>query len=330
MNTPRIAIPLLAALLLLARPATGQEPAPGEGPPGIPAAMMIRAMFAESRPLTHPAQLALEEWEALGLTPEQVRRIRDLEEVMYRPLEAYTTRQMRDVQPLDFFLPVTQVDEDSLRAFFRRSAEESAEVVIGMRRAVDTLYALLDPGQRRTLRRLQEEEIARVREHAFGGARSADAALDWPCTAGSAAGGVNLSPRVQLTFVAESRGDSVELQAVFVGRAEDRLHGSSRLPPRPELPGAPERLSGGTMESWYMQYDERAHVAYVHRQPVPLGEDNVVLVDRVDLLHEPPVVVGTYRVPPLFTGGCPPGTDWRDLLRAHLEQVPEVRAFIGS
>ena len=330
MNTPRTVIPLLAALLLLALPAAGQEPAAGEGSPTIPTAMMIQAMFAQPRALTHPAQLALQEWEALRLTPEQIRRMRDIEEAMLRPLRESITRRMHDGHPLGFFLPGTPMDEDSLRASFRRSAEEDAAIMIGLHHAVDSVYAALDPGQRRTLRRLQEEEIARVREHELGGGQRAGAALHQPCTAGGSSGGMSLSPRVQLQYVAEYRGDSVELKAVFVGRAADRLHGSRRLPPRPELPGVPQGLAGGTIESWYMQYDERAHVAYVHRQPVTLGEDNVVLVDRVDLLHEPPVVVGTYRVPPLFAGGCPPGTDWVDLLRAHLEQVPEVRAFIGS
>lgn len=78
-----------------------------------------------------------------------------------------------------------------------------------------------------------------------------------------------------------------------------------------------------------MQYDKENHVAWVHDQKVPLGADNAVLVDRVDRLHERPEVVRTLRVPsPVFTGGCPEGVDWSDLLRAHLEQVPEIQAFI--
>jgi hypothetical protein len=78
-----------------------------------------------------------------------------------------------------------------------------------------------------------------------------------------------------------------------------------------------------------MLYDVEQHVAWVHTQRVQLGQDNVVLVHGVDRLHELPTVVGTLRIPPAFhTGGCPEGVRWTELLRAHMEAVPEIREFL--
>ncbi len=166
MKTQRAALSLFAALVLLAAPAAAQDPAPDEPPPGFPARMLIQAMFAEPSALAHPAQIAVREREALRLTPEQVRRMREIEEEMLRPLLASLT-ETRDRQPLGIFFPGAQVDEDSLRAAFRRTADENAAAMIGMVHAVDRVYAALDPEQQRMLRRLQEEEVARVREREF-------------------------------------------------------------------------------------------------------------------------------------------------------------------
>lgn len=317
---------VLAAFVLAAAPGLGAQ-TPGAGTPSLPPAM-LGPIGASGHAVPHPALLALQKWDTLGLTPAQVDRVRGVQAGMSAAFQAWAVEAMRDTALGSSMWTDTVVDEAAVRAALHRAADQQTDLVLSLLRARNQVYAVLDPAQQRLLRQFQADAVSR-------GGRFAGAAEgqrpERLCTTGSSSGGFQLSPRVAVQYMTQLHGDSARLEAVFVGRAERRLFGAAGLPPRPDLPGAPGSMSGGTIESWYMQYDPRAHVAWVHTRKVPLGGDNVVLVDRVDVLHEPPPVVGTARVPStVFTGGCRNGRELQDVVRAHLEKSPEIRAFMGT
>lgn len=172
-----------------------------------------------------------------------------------------------------------------------------------------------------------------------------DSAVILPC-AGNVSTTQTLSDRAGVvvlgTFSGDSiSGDSLNLVLVFIGRGArgwKRQPSGQRALVRPVLPESVGFLSGGSLGQLYMGHELGTNVAWVHDQKVVLDSFNVVLVDRVDSVGGPPMVVGKLRMPSyvaLQPGTCgqraqPQGLQWMDAVRAALLESPEIRAFAGS
>jgi len=215
------------------------------------------------------------------------------------------------------------IDEEEIRSILEQQAHAAAGLVLRLFEARDEVFDALTKEQRLKLR-----EAHRVR---YAQPTSSDAPVPptRPCVVGAASGGSRVSERVQLVYSVDFDGDSATIGAVFVGRADVRLHGSPSARGRPDLPDGPEFLSGGSMGFWHMGYDRKTRTAWVHTQEVPLGGANVLLVEGIDGVHELPRIAGVLQMSsPVFTGGCPPGRPWHQILVEELEKVPEIREFI--
>ncbi|MEJ2187267.1 MAG: hypothetical protein P8Z36_15250 [Gemmatimonadota bacterium] len=305
------AIALLSGILICAPTLEGQT---------VPA-VVLTAPYGVST--EHPADLALREWQRLGLTPRQVSKIQDIRD---RLTEA-ASPLLNVVQNQDHRLPAgvwwgaTKVDERKLRALFRETSERKADFFLRTIELGREVYELLDSRQRETLKALQREANARP--------LGASNRPPRPCVRGNASGGFTLSTQVMVAYSVEFAEDTAEIGVVWVGRGAHELHGTSSLPDKPVIPDAPESMSGSTMETSYLQYDRATHRAWLDTRRVPLSDDNVVLLDGIDRLQEPPDIVGTVRIPTkLYTGGCRGSMEWREILQAAIMNNERIRAFI--
>lgn len=272
----------------------------------------------------HPASLALELWDSLQLTPRQVQDIRGIQDRLEEVLFSLMVAAASSTPPLHALVwSDDSIGEEELRAVFERGAHAMASVVLGFFETRDEVFDVLTHEQGLKLR-----EAHRVR---YAQATSPDTPVPptRPCVVGSSSGGSRVSDRIHLTYSVAFDGNSATIGAVFVGRADVRLHESPSSRGRPELPDGRELTSGTSMGYWYMGYDRRTRTAWVHTQEVPLGDANVVLVDGIDGVHELPRIAGVLQMAsPVFTGGCPPDRPWQQILVEELEKVPEIRAFI--
>jgi|GEM_PF-2186428 len=315
------ALPLGVALLLGAAGLHAQDP-------GVPA-LRVDPSFLErfreaGEAIPHPVHLALKEWDTLALTPDQVEQVRRIQEEMHDGFDLWAEPVPGDPALTSALWGAAEPDEAAVRAALYRFADRQLAMVLRLSEGQKKLRAVLTPEQGVLLGELQVAAVTRAVE-----AREQERARVMRCTEGSVSGSGKRSDRVALQFTAEYLGDSARIQALVIGRAERRLHGTAKLSPRPSLPENAEIRGGGNLESWYVQYDERAGVVWVDTKKVPLGDGNVVLLDRIERLHEPPVVVGTTRVPStFFTGGCQDGRPMIEHLWDHLERIPEIRAFM--
>lgn len=271
----------------------------------------------------HPAPMAIGEWQRLGLSPEQVRQLRDAQDDMERAYLAFASA-MRDalVYPLVLW-ETREISEAELRVVADRKARQEVEFMLQLLKARDQVFEVLTEEQAVQLRELYREELKKMR----------DQAMDEPerhlCTHGGAGGGASLSPKAKMVYSVTFEGDSARIDALFVARAEDRLRGVSQLPPRPDLPA--HSLSGATAGRWYLMYDRKSGTAWIDDRAVGLHDDNVLLLHGIDSLHEPPSVVRTLRIPEMFyTGGCQDDQQWSDLLRDHVMGVAEIRSFVDG
>lgn len=313
---------MFAALLATAPCSAQTSPAPRATALNSATVARLFASASEQR-ISHPALLALEHWEELALTPAQVSRMRQIQEELGVAYMVLLNRQLSEPAPDSVWLSEKAIDEAAIRTTLRRQADEDADFTIHLLRLGQEAYRSLSPVQQRTLRTLHQEQASIAQQ---------PAAERTPrlCTSGGAGGGFQVNPRVAVVYSVDFYGDSARLGAVFVGRAREKLYSTPSVPRKPVLPESTGLLSGGTIGSWYMQYDERHHVAWVDTQKVELGPANVVLVDGVEILHQPPTVIATARIPErVFTGGCRGNVEFTDILRNQLESVPEVRAFMG-
>jgi hypothetical protein len=86
----------------------------------------------------------------------------------------------------------------------------------------------------------------------------------------------------------------------------------------------------------YLLIDSVRRMAWFHTQPLPLGDDNVVLVDRLDGVGGALAVVGKLRVPSAVAfprRGCSTGSPGRDvelsqLVRQVVQASSAVMAFV--
>lgn len=272
----------------------------------------------------HPASLALELFDSLRLTPQQVQEIREIEERLEEAMVSVMARTANASPPLHSFLwSEEDLDEAEFRSGLQRNAEVVADFFLSLFRARDEVFHALSGDQRLNLL------IAYRTRYAQPTPPDSLARSTRPCLVGGAGGGSRVSDRVALVYSVDFEGDSAKIGAVFVGRADVKLYGSPPPRERPQFPDGPKVLSGGSMGIWHMGYEETTQTAWVHTRGVPLGEANVVLLDGIDRLHELPRIVGVVQMPSrVFTGGCLEGRPWHQILLEELEAVPAIRDFI--
>lgn len=150
---------------------------------------------------------------------------------------------------------------------------------------------------------------------------------------GTLGGGFRLSPRADVKFSTTFEGEAGRVDVLVVGRVDPDRRGSV-LPQPSSRSRPPLRGTGGTIGGvWYL-YDPRTGDLWINQQRVPLNGNNVVLVDRADGLKGEPTVVKMLRVDSAFRLEQPAAhhvshaSRAREALRAKLESISEVRAFV--
>ena len=160
---------------------------------------------------------------------------------------------------------------------------------------------------------------------------------DVPMSACAIGGVTMLTARAAATFSLTTKNDSLYVDGIIIGRAQPGWRGfggtRQQLVP-PVRPGAPEFLSGATIDTLFLQFDTKARVAWVHTVKVPLDSNNVVLVDRLDTQGGPPVVVGLARIPSVvaFKWSCRDknfSDQLVDTLAKTLALIQPIASFMG-
>lgn len=280
-------------------------------------------MAPDGESTVHPAELALRHWKDLNLTADQVSQIRAIQDEMMKALmPLLETLQAQEHRPdPEVWWGEAELDEQNLRRSFHAISEREADLIVRLVDLGREVYTLLDSPQREAL---QAHQLSAE-------TRNPSAPRERLCVGGNSSGGFVLSPNVVVNYTVSFQKDTAEVGIVWVGRAEDKLYGAASLPDEPVIPDAPDFLSGGTMESWYVQYDRETHRAWLDTQRVELGRDNVILLHGVERLHERPEVVGTHRIPSrVYTGGCRSGMDWIEILKVTLMDSEPIRAFVAQ
>jgi hypothetical protein len=317
-------IVLIAAVVVPAPGVEGQA-APAERPRPDSLRLfydqIVLAAVGEARPtVIHPVFLALQKAHTLGLSRDQLDGLLDLGEEIERAFIGFATSTSDDVLRPSIWWEDEPVDEAALRATSLQAAEKQVEAVLQLLQLRDQVFEILSEEQKTQLLGTHWEKIDRYRQEAKQRPMR-------PCIQGGSGGGGILSDRAQIVWSVTFEQDSARIDGLFVARVEDRLRHGVPPRPRPDVPA----LSGGSAGVWILLFDRETRTAYVHERPVELRNDNVVLVNGIDRLHDLPDVAGTMFIPARFhTGGCLDGEDWVDALRDHVLSVPEIREFIGN
>lgn len=190
MSPSACVLPFLVFLLLFVQPLQAQTPDPRE----VKAFAVIPQAHAAGTPILHPALLALQEWDTLRLTPEQVNQLREVQEQTLALLMSMFREQIQDTVLVSAWLFEQEVDEARVRAAVLRKAEKEAELLVQLLGAGRTVTEILSPEQVRLLRDLQSAAVAQ-RVQALTAEPPAR-----PCTSGGAGGGVRMSPRAEAVY----------------------------------------------------------------------------------------------------------------------------------
>jgi Zn-dependent protease with chaperone function len=168
-------------------------------------------------------------------------------------------------------------------------------------------------------------------EQAFPTPRTVDGGTGaWPNPGGGGGGGFAIPVRdAWVAFAVQERADTGWVGVLVVGRVSRRSW--PRLTP-PDRPARLPHLAGSAMGRIRYGLDLAGNF-WIDEQTLPLGVDNVVLVDRADGRGGDPIVVGTLRIDPVY---LLPGSDFRERSQAKVEQLwerlesrSEVRSFLG-
>jgi Spy/CpxP family protein refolding chaperone len=264
----------------------------------------------------HPTSLALQHWEELDLDDAQIREIRSIENEFVRVMmEALRPDVAATPDPTVWWSEV-EPDRDELRRRFSRGVEQEVDAYLHMVETGRQVYRLLRPAQRERLKDLQVQSVEESMQTPGIAARS--------CRSGGQGGGMSVLPGIVITYGVSFDGDTATVDAVFVGRAEHAFYSS--IPPHPRSESA--RGGGGSMGVWSVMVDRDSRTAWIHDRPVELGANNLVLLDGIDGIRQPPEIVAMLRMPPrIHTRGCEEERFSEILLRS-VKEVPEVRAFL--
>lgn len=276
--------------------------------------------------IPHPASLALAYFDSLHLTPEQVQELRDIQDRVEEAMMEELLAHLQEGPRLPGLMWSQEPpDPDQVRARFQEQAEAEAAMFLRLLAGRDEVFRVLSPDQKETLLGIHRDRYSRTAQP------NPEAPPSRPCTRGGAGGGGTISDRVAMVYSVDFHGDSAQVGAVFVGKADGKLHSSPSPGPRPQLPDGPRFLSGGAIGIWHLGYDEDSHTAWVQDRRISLEYGNVILLEGVERLQEPPRLAGIAKLPSMiYTGGCPPGRSWSIILREELQKVPEIREFMES
>ena len=142
-----------------------------------------------------------------------------------------------------------------------------------------------------------------------------------------------LSTRAQALYALDLGADSAAIVGIVIARSQNGWQGffgtSRPIPPQPS--GGPW-AGGGTVDTLWLQIDGVRRFVSIQNDKVPLGDSNVMLVDRVDGVGGPAQSVGTVSVREVFglrtTCFQTPLPAARDSVRSLLLQDARVRDFI--
>ena len=280
-----------------------------------------RNMGLEMGGIPQPAAAALAYSDSLDLSEAQISKLRRVVERIEQAGMSMLMLHAADSVDVWEMWTVAPIDSAAMDRKARDKASKEVPFVLALMRARDDAFEILRPDQLAQLNRIIRKK--------FGPTRSSERRIR-PCTTGNSGGSAKLSDSVELLWSLTFRGDSAEIQTIFVAKADDKLYNDGTAADRRTPPSASERISGGTSGRWWLGYDDKLGVAWVDSQKVSLEQGNVVLVQGVDRLRTPPTVVGTVRVPSRFyTGGCQ-NQSARDFAKEHVLRSPAVRKFIES
>jgi Spy/CpxP family protein refolding chaperone len=271
------------------------------------------------RGIPHPMSAALAYWDSLGLSDAQITQLREISDQFENTMFSAMAAAALDTGNLWILWKREPFDSVALVSEARTKIESEVAVTLAMLRARDAVFNVLTSSQ---AARLQ----AFVRNRLFQPSRTSDA-RHCP-TRGGSGGSISISDRVELVHSLSFEGDSIYIDALFVARADDKLHGSLRTVEQPTVDGKVLQFSGATSGRWWLHYDRDEKVAWLHDQKIDRGKSNVVLVQGTDRLNRRPEVVGFATVAsPIVRGGCG-SRDLGELIKQHVMQVPEIRAFV--
>jgi hypothetical protein len=152
-----------------------------------------------------------------------------------------------------------------------------------------------------------------------------------PCSSGLN-GSVMLSTRAQALYALDLGADSATIIGVIIARSQSGWQGffGTTEPLPPQSSGGPW-AGGGTVDTLWLQIGVR-RLAAIQNYKVPLGDNNVLLVDRVDGVGGPAQSVGAVHVRESFglRTRCfvTPSPAVRDSMRALLLLDARIRDFI--
>ena len=153
-----------------------------------------------------------------------------------------------------------------------------------------------------------------------------------PCSSGLN-GSVMLSDRAQALYALDLGADSAVIVGVVIARSQSGWRGffgsTQPIPPQPS--GGPW-AGGGTVDTLWLQIDGAHRLIAIQNYKVPLGDKNVLLVDRVDGVGGPAQSIGAVRVREIFglRTRCrvAPSPVVGDSMRALLLQDDRIRDFV--
>ncbi|SRR6266542_3268073 len=273
------------------------------------------------RGVPHPVSAALAYWDSLGLTETQVRQLRHISERLENRFAQAAVKIFPDSSALLHLWRSEPIDSAALAKSAHDKVATETSLVIATLRARDEVFAVLTSEQRVRLNSLV---------HPVAGSALRPERPTRLCTLGGIGGSSVISDQVDLVYSLDLKGDSAYVGTIFVARADEKLQSSPRRLSKPDLPGAPGFLSGGTSGRWWLQYDRREHAAWVETRRIDLGQNNVVLVQGIDRLTKDPDIAGLVRVEsPFYTNGCR-SAELTELIKEQVLKSARVRTFIES
>jgi Spy/CpxP family protein refolding chaperone len=271
------------------------------------------------RGIPHPVSAALAYWDSLGLSDAQITQLRETSDQFENTMFSAIAATALDTANLWILWKREPIDSVTLVSEARTRIESEVAVTLAMLRARDAVFKVLTSAQAARLQTLVRNQLL---------PRSPTSDARHCPTRGGSGGSMAISDRIELVHSLSFEGDSIYIDALFVARADDKLHGSLRPVEQPVVDGKPLQFSGATSGRWWLQYDRRERVAWLHDQRINLGKRNVILVQGTDRLNRRPEVVGFATVTsPIVKGNC--GTrELAELIKHHIMQVPAIRAFV--
>jgi hypothetical protein len=151
------------------------------------------------------------------------------------------------------------------------------------------------------------------------------------------AGVSRLNDRVALVFSMSAREDQMRLDAAVLLRGV--REGWLRASGPPNWPPLGTPANGGSVGRYYVAIDPKNAVVWIDRAlSIPLGDNNVLLLDRADEIDALPVVHGKVTISadlgalppaPASPAEILPAQEWLAKLHKRLQESVPTRDFIA-